>query len=92
MTKRIECRVRGRVQLVMYRDFTARNARALHLTGTVKNLEDGSVSVVAEGEENALTALVQKLKRGPILAHVEHVEVAWKDATGEFSDFRIVYR
>ncbi len=92
MTRRIECRVRGRVQLVMFRDFTARNARALGLIGTVQNMDDGSVAVVAEGEENALTALIQKLKRGPILARVDDVDVVWKDARGELSDFRILYK
>ena len=76
----------------MFRDFTARNARALGLIGTVQNMDDGSVAVVAEGEENALTALIQKLKRGPILARVDDVDVVWKDARGELSDFRILYK
>lgn len=92
MQKRIECLVFGRVQMVMYRDFTTRNARALGLTGIVKNRDDGSVSVIAEGEESALENFVAKLKKGPILASVERVELAWKEATREFSDFCIVYK
>jgi acylphosphatase len=91
MQKRIECTVVGRVQMVMYRDFTARNARAFGLTGRVKNRDDGTVVVVAEGEESSLTLLVEKLTKGSILAHVERVDVVWKDATGEFTDFRIDY-
>jgi acylphosphatase len=91
MQKRIECTVVGRVQMVMYRDFTVRNARAFELTGRVKNRDDGAVVVVAEGEESSLTLLVEKLTKGSILAHVERVDVVWKDATGEFTDFRIDY-
>jgi acylphosphatase len=91
MQKRIECTVVGRVQMVMYRDFTARNARAFGLTGRVKNRDDGTVVVVAEGEESSLTLLVEKLTKGSILAHVERVDVVWKDATGEFADFHIDY-
>jgi acylphosphatase len=91
MQKRIECTVVGRVQMVMYRDFTARNARAFGLTGRVKNRDDGAVVVVAEGEESSLTLLVEKLTKGSILAHVERVDVVWKDVTGEFTDFQISY-
>ena len=91
MRKRVECQVTGRVQMVMYRDFVARNARSLRLTGTVKNMDDSSVDVVAEGEETELLTLIAKLKKGTILARVEEVHVVWEGYTGEFSNFRIVY-
>ena len=91
MIKRLEGYVFGRVQLVMFRDFTCRKARALKLTGTVKNLKDGSVFVVAEGEEEKLRTLLGKLKRGSILARVDKIEEKWLEATGEFSNFKIVY-
>lgn len=78
--------------MVMYRDFVTRHARALGVTGEVKNMPDGTVSVVAEGEESALMLLIEKLKRGPLLAYVEAVRVVWKDATHAFTDFNIVYR
>lgn len=91
MQKRIECSIVGRVQMVMYRDFATRKARALGLVGTVKNMDDGTVFVVAEGEESELMLFIEKLKTGPLLASVEHVDVAWKDASEEFSDFHIVY-
>ena len=92
MTKRrLECSVRGRVQLVMYRDFTRRNARRLGLTGTVQNMSDGSVRVVAEGEEDALRKFLARLHKGPIFARVENVEESWNEATEEFKTFEIVY-
>lgn len=92
MKQRIECHISGRVQLVMYRDFSARNAKALGLTGFVKNMEDGTVYLVAEGEEIQLTTYIEKLKSGPILADVERVIVEWKDSTGEFDKFIIQYK
>ena len=58
MKKRLECRITGRVQLVMFRDFTQRKASSLGLFGTVENKKDGSVVVVAEGEESKLEQLL----------------------------------
>lgn len=77
--------------MVMYRDFATRNARSLGLTGMVKNMPDGTVSVIAEGEESALVLFIEKLKIGPLLAHVEAVQVVWKNAAQEFADFNIAY-
>lgn len=91
MIRRLECTVFGRVQMVMYRDFTRRNARALGLVGTVKNNDDGTVSVVAEGEETVLKELLEKLGRGSLLAKVERIDETWREASGAFSDFEIIY-
>lgn len=87
--ERIEAIISGKVQMVMYRDFAHRNAR--RLTGEVRNLDDGTVSVVAEGERTDLEAYIRKLHKGPLFARVEDVRVAWKDATGEYDRFSIRY-
>lgn len=84
--------VSGRVQMVMYRDFATRKARRLRLTGTVRNLPDDTVEVIAEGLRKDLEAFIIKLKRGPFLADVENVEVAWAPATNAFTDFSIAYK
>lgn len=97
MQKRLECKVFGRVQLVMFRDFVQRKARARGLVGTVKNNPDGSVSVVAQGEEVKLRELLDLVRRGPILAHVERVDESWSDLPaqagplGESKSFAILY-
>jgi len=91
MNKRIECEVRGMVQMVMFRDFTKRNARKLGLTGFVKNNTDGSVSVIAEGEDGVLGRFMEILNKGPMLARVDDISIEWKDATGEFTSFDIKY-
>lgn len=81
--------VRGRVQMVMFRDFTSRTARRLGLSGFVRNLPDGSVEVVAQGEQAAVERLVTKLGRGPLLARVTGVDSAWREATEAFRGFEI---
>jgi len=89
--KRIECAITGRVQMVMFRDFANRNAKKLGLAGWVKNTSDGAVAVTAEGNEQRLQEFIQRLRRGPLLARVEDIVVSWKDGTGEFGDFHIIY-
>lgn len=91
MNERIEASVSGRVQMVMYRDFVQRNASRLRLVGNVRNIDDGTVHVLAEGSRGALEKLIKRLHRGPILAHVKEVRVRWLPATGEFQKFVISY-
>ena len=88
--RRIECKVTGRVQMVMFRDFVRRGALALGITGFVRNNTDGSVAVLAEGEEQRLKALLSRMSRGSLLSRVDRVETAWSGATGEYKDFTIV--
>ena len=91
MVKRLKCRIRGRVQMVMFRDFVARKARRLGLVGTVQNIADGSVCVIAEGEEEKLEHFFILLNKGPLLSRVDNVEISWEKATNEFLKFNIVY-
>ncbi len=91
MKKRLECKVFGRVQLVMFRDFVQRKARARGLVGTVRNNPDGSVSVVVQGDEIKLRELLDLMRRGPLLANVEHVDESWREPLGEFKSFDILY-
>jgi acylphosphatase len=91
MIKRVICIVSGRVQGVLFRDFTCRAGRKLALTGTVENIPDGTVKAVAEGEEAKLDEFLVHLKKGPLLSHVEDVKVEWSESTNIFKDFKIVY-
>ncbi len=84
--------ISGRVQLVMFRDFVQRKATGLHLMGEVRNLKDGTVTVVAEGERAGLEKLVEHLKRGPLLSRVDGVAVEWKEPKGVFKSFSINYQ
>ena len=91
MQKRLECQIFGRVQLVMFRDFIKRNARARGLVGTVKNNPDGSVSIVAEGEETSLREVLACAKKGPLLSRVDDVEGKWSESLGGYKKFDILY-
>lgn len=92
MNERIEVIVSGRVQVVMYRDFTCRSARALGLVGEVKNLSDGTVRVIAEGPHVDLLKLIVYLHRGSMFSHVRNVTVTWQSARSNYTSFDIVYR
>ena len=87
--KRLHAIVTGRVQGVYYRDFVREQARRLQVTGWVRNMPDGAVEVVAEGEEVALSQLEMLLEKGPPSARVEEVEATSDMPTGEFTDFVI---
>jgi acylphosphatase len=66
--------VKGRVQGVGYRYFVLRHAEELGLAGFARNLPDGSVEVMAEGNEAGLEELAGRLAEGPSFAHVTSVE------------------
>ena len=89
MRTRFECIIYGAVQGVSFRDFTRRAAQELGITGTVENLPDGTVRVVAEGEEEGLKKLLAHLWEKHPFARVARIDETWSAATGVFSDFRI---
>lgn len=73
--KRVHLFISGRVQGVTFRASTRRKARDLGVNGWVKNLSDGRVEAVLEGEESGVDNLVEWCRHGPRLATVEEVEV-----------------
>jgi acylphosphatase len=81
--------VTGRVQGVFFRDFTRRKAISLGLSGRVRNMRDGSVEVIAEGERSALESLVEQLKTGPPAAEVAGVSVEWHEYRGGLAGFTV---
>jgi acylphosphatase len=81
--------VEGDVQGVGYRYFVLRQAQVLELNGYVRNLADGGVEIVAEGEKSAIEQLVDLAKRGPRLAKVDNMKVEWKESMGIHSYFGI---
>lgn len=69
------CWVSGRVQGVYYRGTTLTRARELAISGYVRNLPDGRVEVLAQGEDAAVAAFIQWLWIGSIASRVTAVEV-----------------
>jgi acylphosphatase len=86
--KRVKVKISGRVQGVFFRLGTVKKARELNLAGWVRNVPDGTVEILAEGEKEALLELLDWCKKGPRLAQVEEVEPRWEKASGKFSQFK----
>ena len=83
--------VSGKVQGVYYRASTRDAAREKGVEGWVKNLGDGRVEAVFEGEDDTVEAMVEWCHKGSPRAEVENVEVEWEDATDEFDGFEVRY-
>jgi acylphosphatase len=87
--KRAHVLISGRVQGVFFRAYTSEEAQALGLTGWVRNLSDGRVEAVFEGEEKRVEQMVAWCYHGPTYALVEDVHVTWEEYTGGFTSFGI---
>ena len=85
---RLEARVSGMVQAVGFRFWTVGQAEELGLSGEVRNLDDGSVSVVAEGPESKVRQLLEWLNSGRTPGRVDDVEASMSEASGTFRGFR----
>jgi acylphosphatase len=72
----------GRVQGVFFRDSTRREAQRLGVAGSTSNLPDGTVEVIAEGEEDAVDRLEAFVRGGPGHAKVDRVEVSEEEPQG----------
>ena len=81
--------VHGRVQGVSFRYYTTLTAAESGIVGWVQNLPDGTVEVIAEGTRQQLGSFTDFLRRGPSGARVTSVDMDWRPATGNFTDFVI---
>lgn len=90
--KRLHLFISGRVQGVFFRASTRDMARSLGLTGWVRNLADGRVECLLEGEERALVRMLEWCRTGPPGAAPDGLEPTWGEYRGDFRDFRITYR
>jgi acylphosphatase len=86
---RVKILVTGRVQGVGFRQFTAIRARALGLRGFARNLPNGQVEVVAEGERSALLRLLEAIGSGPPGAEVSDLRTDWADEPASAREFLI---
>lgn len=83
--------ISGHVQGVFYRASAQRQAASLGLRGWVRNLPDGGVEAVVEGEQTAVERMLAWCRVGPPNAYVADVDVYYGPATGEFSGFSVRY-
>jgi acylphosphatase len=89
--KRIQVFFSGMVQGVGFRFTAERLARRFSVSGFVRNLEDGRVEVVAEGEETALVDFLTAIRGSGMKDYIRDVEARWSAAQGTFKGFGISY-
>ena len=86
---RVTIVVRGRVQGVFFRRAAAEQARSLGVMGWARNLNDGSVEIIAEGNRHHLEILLAWTRHGPPYARVDAVQAQWQPCQDEFAQFRV---
>ena len=89
--KRVHVYISGRVQGVFFRAETQRSANGFNLTGWVRNMTDGRVEAVFEGEDENVDKMLEWCHIGPPAARVEEVIITEEPYTGELRDFIIKY-
>ncbi|MFL5321572.1 MAG: acylphosphatase [Myxococcaceae bacterium] len=85
--RRVSLRITGKVQGVFFRESTKTKARELGLSGWVKNLDDGSVQALAQGETDKIDELIQWAHRGPPAARVTDVSVEDRPPASDLGPF-----
>ncbi|MEX2514604.1 MAG: acylphosphatase [Candidatus Paceibacterota bacterium] len=89
--KEIEAHIYGNVQAVGLRQYLKKQADKLGLVGWVKNLDDGSVECIAQGEEGDLETFAGHIQKGPYFADVDNCLIDWHDDPQDaLSEFRII--
>jgi len=81
----------GLVQAVGFRNYTKVSAQRLGVVGWVRNMDDGSVEIWAEGTQDRLQHFIQAVRRGPSHGRVTQLDLTWEVPNGESRSFRIRY-
>jgi acylphosphatase len=88
---RVKLMIQGLVQGVNFRYYTQREAQKYNVNGWVRNLADGSVAAVFEGEEEDVEAMIHWCRHGPPAAHVTELIAQPEEYRGEFQFFSVKF-
>lgn len=88
--RRVKILVSGRVQGVYFRVFTQNKAKHFGLKGTVRNLPDGRVEIIAEAEHPVMEKFIKWCHKGPVTARVDNVEIDELPIGEELLGFKII--
>lgn len=88
--KQLRITVYGKVQGVGFRQWTREHAQSLGLAGFVKNEANGSVSILAQGDEKSLEKFLKMCYDGPLFAQVTHATPSWEEVKEPFTSFDIL--
>lgn len=83
--------IKGKVQGVYFRQNLRIVSKRLKVNGWVRNLKDGRVEAVLEGEEMSISEVIEWCHAGPAEAKVDDVKVEYEPYKGEFSNFTVLY-
>jgi len=83
--------VTGRVQGVFFRQATRVVAIKNGVTGWVKNLDDGRVEILIEGDHKCVESVVEWCNFGPANSRVDNIEIGDEDYSGKFKNFEVKY-
>jgi len=89
--KQLHIIISGRVQGIFFRASTRDTARQLGLRGFVRNLGNGDVEVVAQGEDNELQELIEFCRKGPPGADIEGIDIKYEEIKDKFFGFDVRY-
>jgi acylphosphatase len=89
--KRVHLYIKGRVQGVFFRAETQKAAQGFNITGWVRNIADGRVEALIEGEDADVNKMIAWCHKGPPAARVEEVIITEEPFTGKYLDFTIKY-
>lgn len=84
-------KIYGKVQGVFFRDEAKRLALSLDLNGWIKNIDDGTVEILAQGKAENLNKLKNWTEQGPNLAQVEKIECKYREIKNKLDNFKILY-
>jgi acylphosphatase len=89
MIRSLQCLISGKVQGVMFRAWVFDQANNLGLKGWVRNLRDGQVETLLQGDEDVIEDMKKRLYQGSPMSNVENVECKWIDYDKEHTEFKI---
>jgi acylphosphatase len=90
MKKAVKILIMGTVQGVFFRNFIKESADKVNIKGFARNLENGSVEVIAEGNQEDVQKFIELCKQGPKFASIKDVKVEENRFSGEFKEFKIL--
>ena len=91
MSKCIHLLISGKVQGVFFRQSLKVIAKKNNVVGWVKNLDDGCVEAILEGNENSVDAVVNWAFKGPANSRVDDVKMKNHPTDNNFLDFEVLY-
>lgn len=91
MRRQVQAYYAGRVQGVGFRYSVRELACGFEVTGYVRNLPDGRVELVAEGEESELQAFLEAIQKSHLASYIRQVTTSWAPAEDRFKRFEISY-